>query len=228
MKMELQDRDKKLLIFLSIFVIVVCIGYWGIYPALKSAKKYDNEIEEQKDLKEINKNKVNLVLDAEGNCEAMEAEIQQVRAGFFPMMSSDEIDKYFTSIILDYNLYAYDLDIKIDDEVTDLKPYQYSQKAKDLEALEQSGQQQKVAVSDDFIDDVVGVYTVSVKLRVGGDEKDLEKLINDLSNTDQQLRICSFSWSNEQSLEYGEEEGEYKVVNTRILNLSLEIFMCEE
>ena len=31
MKLEMTQKDKNLLIMLSIFVIVVCIGYWGIY-----------------------------------------------------------------------------------------------------------------------------------------------------------------------------------------------------
>ena len=30
MKLEMTQKDKNLLIMLSIFVIVVCIGYWGI------------------------------------------------------------------------------------------------------------------------------------------------------------------------------------------------------
>ena len=35
MKLEMTQKDKNLLIMLSIFVIVVCIGYWGIYPVVK-------------------------------------------------------------------------------------------------------------------------------------------------------------------------------------------------
>ena len=44
MKFEITERDKKLLVMLSIFVIVVCIGYWGIYPVMKEKKKLGKEI----------------------------------------------------------------------------------------------------------------------------------------------------------------------------------------
>ena len=50
MKFEMTERDKKLLIFLSVFLIVVCIGYWGLYPIVKDIKKTDKKIQTEKDI----------------------------------------------------------------------------------------------------------------------------------------------------------------------------------
>ena len=48
MKLEMTQKDKNLLIMLSIFVIVVCIGYWGIYPVVKGIVNTNKEIATQK------------------------------------------------------------------------------------------------------------------------------------------------------------------------------------
>ena len=77
-------------------------------------------------------------------------------------------------------------------------------------------------------DDVVGIKSAEVSMRLGGEEKDLQKLINDLSNSKNSLRVVSFNWSDDRSVTYGEEEGDYEIVMTRILNIKLEIYMCEE
>ena len=47
MKLEMTQKDKNLLIMLSIFVIVVCIGYWGIYPVVKGIVNTNKEIPEE-------------------------------------------------------------------------------------------------------------------------------------------------------------------------------------
>ena len=52
MKVELTQRDKKLLTFLGVFVIIVCIGYWGILPQIKAANDYEDEIAEEEVLSE--------------------------------------------------------------------------------------------------------------------------------------------------------------------------------
>ena len=49
MKLEMTQKDKNLLIMLSIFVIVVCIGYWGIYPVVKGIVNTNKEIATQKE-----------------------------------------------------------------------------------------------------------------------------------------------------------------------------------
>ena len=61
MKLEMTQKDKNLLIMLSIFVIVVCIGYWGIYPVVKGIVNTNKEIATQKETQEENELKLTQV-----------------------------------------------------------------------------------------------------------------------------------------------------------------------
>ena len=92
MKLEMTQKDKNLLIMLSIFVIVVCIGYWGIYPVVKGIVNTNKEIATQKETQEENELKLTQVPMMEADNERFSNEIQGVRESFFPMMESAEID----------------------------------------------------------------------------------------------------------------------------------------
>ena len=95
MKLEMTQKDKNLLIMLSIFVIVVCIGYWGIYPVVKEIVKTNKEIVTQEETQEENELKLTQVPMMEADNEKFLDQIQGVRESFFPMMQSAEIDKYY-------------------------------------------------------------------------------------------------------------------------------------
>lgn len=126
MKLEMTEKDKRLLIMLSIFVIVVCIGYWGVYPVIKDIIDMDKQIEEQKLVKEDNQYKLTQIPMLEADNDSWKEDIQSVRKSFFPMMKSADIDEYFTDMVLGYGLSAYDLSIQISADETDLEPYIYS------------------------------------------------------------------------------------------------------
>ena len=92
MQLNMTQRDKKLLVMLSIFVIVVCIGYWGIYPVIKDIADINKDMQKQQDLQSVNELKLAQVPMMEADNESWEAEIQTAREQFFPTMSSAEID----------------------------------------------------------------------------------------------------------------------------------------
>ncbi|MBR5360283.1 MAG: hypothetical protein IK123_05265, partial [Lachnospiraceae bacterium] len=129
MQTTLTERDKKLLIFLSLFVIVVGIGYWGLRPIYKSIKETDEAIVEAEDLKAQNELKVMQLPIYEKDNAELEESIIAARQSFYPIMTSDELDKMFTTMVLDYNLYSYFLRISIDKDELQSEPYQYSKKA---------------------------------------------------------------------------------------------------
>ena len=131
MQTELTQRDKKLLVFLGVFVIVVCIGYWGIKPMIQNIIKYNEEIEIQQEEKDLGDLKVSQLPMMVAENSYYEEEILKSRSTFYPMMTSDEIDKLFTGMILDYNLYAYEMDINIPNEECELNPYKYVEEKED-------------------------------------------------------------------------------------------------
>ena len=254
MKLEMTQKDKNLLIMLSIFVIVVCIGYWGIYPVVKEIVKTNKEIVTQQETQEENELKLTQVPMMEADNEKFLDQIQNVRESFFPMMQSAEIDKYFTELVLGYNLESYDLAIQMPTEETTLTPYVYSKRAQELaaqedtdtteapqgakaeqaeiDAAEESGGMSTDSTDALFADAdmavTTGIYNATVTLRLGGNESDLLRLIEDLSNSDKKIRVCNYSWSEERSISNLTEEGEYNVNIDRVLSITLEIYMYEE
>lgn len=239
MKMEMTDRDKKLLIMLAVFVIVVCIGYWGIYPIIKDISSINEKMQEQEDIRSMNELKLSQVALLDADNSTLEKSIVDARSAFFPVMTSAEIDRYFTDLVLSYNLHSYDLDIQMPTEETELQPYQYSEKAFN-QALEDASGADTAATGttsesgEPLFDEEVmtGIYTVNVSLRLGGSEQDLSRLIDDLSGSDKKMRVCQYAWSEERSVNYAaatvDADGEYTIQTEKVLTLKLEIYMCEE
>lgn len=242
MQIEMTERDRKLLVFLSIFVIVVCIGYWGIYPQIKSIKKMNKQIEKEEDQKEINEMKISELAFLEKDVVDFNEEISSARASYYPVMTSDQIDKYFTNMALDNNLYAFSLNINMPEEYTSLEPYKYSNKALGIvtEEVEEDsysdGTQESLAKvedaasDDDYSNDediVTGIYQVTVSMRLGGDAEALNKFVNSLSNSNQKHFISRYSYNLDEEVSL-DENGEYTYVSTYVLDITIEIFMCEE
>lgn len=259
MKFEMTERDKKLIVMLAIFVIVVCIGYWGIRPQVKAIMKYNKEnvvLAEQQMQTEL---KIAETPMLEADNEDMEKEIVEARKGYYEEMSSDQIEKYFTNMALDYNLYAFDLNMEVSEDYTQLSAYQFSKKAEqdrlDAEAAaaeeaaaaasekkESSGGASAEAAADaassltigseasleglyEGTENVIHVATVTQKL--GGKQKDFDRFLDDISNMDQRLRVVGYSFSDDRSLDTG-DDGSYSIVNSRTLTITVEIYMCME
>lgn len=234
MQVAMTERDKKLIVILSIIVIVVAIGYWFIRPSLKDVKEMKEEIEEQEDIQRLNDIKLAQIPVMEVDIEDNKAEIEALEDEFYPMMNSDEIDKYFTSMVLSRNLFAYDLNIEIESSPSSLEPYQYSNAAL---GLFDEDYEEETAGSDDldsdsedyddsddyddydddlYMDDFgyeeddsapvnTNVYAANITMRLGGAEEDMMKLIDDLSVTDHRLLVRGYTWTITKNTVAGED-----------------------
>ena len=58
MQMQMTEKDKKLIVFLAIFVILVAGGYWGIYPVVSNISSVQEQIEDEKALQDMNMVKI--------------------------------------------------------------------------------------------------------------------------------------------------------------------------
>lgn len=213
MKFEMTERDKRLLIGLAMFVVVVCVGYWGILPQLTRIDEINEELEvaiDERDEKEL---KVMELPMLEIENKELEEGILESKSQFFQMMDSDEVDKMMTTMVLGYNLYAYDLSISMPKGEAKLAPY-INSKSKDPSSYVNSGVQ-------------TGVYCVGISMRLGGTYEDFERIIYDLSKTEQKIKLNSFSYGTTSRIVENEDGGlEYQ--EEMVLNLSLELYMCEE
>ncbi|MGN1204296.1 MAG: hypothetical protein ACI4SA_04480 [Lachnospiraceae bacterium] len=234
MQMQMTEKDKKLISGLAVFVILVAGGYWGVLPMVKNIIAYNGQIKDAQARQEMNEIKIAQVSLLETDNEKVEEEMAALKETFYPVMTSDQVDKYMTGLILDYRLYAYDLNINMPEGEAVVEPYQYSEKAVSEEmnaAMNTSDQtldENAGETAFSFTDDIsTGIYAVEVTMRVGGDREDLERLIDDLSVTDQKMHLCSYSWDEQRSILY-HEDGTYDVDMENTLTMTINLYMCEE
>ena len=252
MQTEMTERDKRLIVALSIFVIVVAIAYWGIRPALKDIKAINKDIEEQQEIEKINEKKLSMLSLYQAMQEEYLAEVDTKTEQFYPMMNSDEIDKLFTLEVLKRGFSSYDLAIAIDNMPVDMEPYMYSQLAAAIETGESTdayetvseesllpGDDKKEGKSEDKNEDKdsgesedasellpedvnTDIYSATVTMRLGGDKKALENYIDDLYKTDKKLLVNSYAWSEDVTIDAADAERALYVEEEGGVNVNVE------
>ena len=223
MQMAMTERDKKLIVMLAIIVIVVSIGYWGIRPAIQALIAANEDIAEQEEIRELNDLKIAQIPILQARTEQYEAEVDKLKEDYLPYMNSDEIDKMFTGMVLERGLFAYDLDIALENVPASLNPYAFSKMATDpyysvaseeeeeeeigsLAALEReangtSGEEEY----EENYNDVV--YRAHLVLRIGGDLDELHKFVDDMEAYEKKILITGYRWNESTYLAREDEEG---------------------
>lgn len=218
------EKDKRLLVFLAIFVTVVGFGYWGIYPLITSISDTNAAIREEKEIRDQDDLKIAELPMLQADNEKLESEITNTRRHYFDMMTSDAIDKYFTSLALKYNLDAYDLSIEMPTECTTLEAYQYSQKMeKQLDREE--AEEAEESMEDEQPDN--GIYKVSVTQKLGGSQKNFDKLINALTNSDMRILVSHYDYQDKMAIEQNLAK-EFNIKSKRLLSITVDIYMCAD
>jgi hypothetical protein len=203
-------------------VVVVGFCYWGIRPIVTKINGLNEQIEDEKDVQALNELKISELPLLRADNEKLEGQIEDARTYYYDMMTSDEVDKYFTNMVLSYNLNSYDLTIQMPTECSALKPYQYSEKM----ALQQQNEEtEEDAEEEEDLDN--GIYTATVEMRLGGDISELTRLLDSLFESDRRLRVSNYYYTTQQAIQT-EENGSYAVLENSVLNLTVEIYMCAE
>lgn len=240
MKLEMREKDKKLLIGLAIGVIIVCIGYWGILPILEDITEIEDELEVQSATERVNSMKLTQLPMLEMDNETYEKDILEARAGFYEMLTSDEIDKIFTGKALSHNLHAYEMSIAMPIESANLVPYQYSERA--LYGEDEEEEDDGWAIMEDTADssmedpfedfeeeeeDTTGIYAATISMNLGGEPEDLKAFLNELIGEGIKIRLCSYSFMDNRTVTPGKDSG-YDVLVDSMMSVMMEIYMCEE
>ena len=228
MQTQMTERDKRLIVMLSLIVIIVGFGWWGIRPALKSTKNVNKEYAQQKDLQEINELKLSQLSIFQVEAERYDELVKEEQKNFYPIMSSSEIDKHFTDMALSHHLNAYDLSINIGKTPADVNPYQYSKLADqvataavelalseqqaeddlDLPTNNKNKNQDTVSTEEEedpfsYIPSIAynsEIYGVDIAMRLSGDREDLQAMIDEISHSEKKSLVRNFVWSEETSM----------------------------
>ena len=243
MQVQMTERDKRLIVMLALIVIVVGFGWWGIRPAIKSMTKMNKDLEEQGAKMQVNETKLSKLFMYETEADSYGEMIVSEKYNYFPIMSSSEIDRFFTNMILDRGLSAYDLSIKIGGSPVPVEPYQYSALARIVadEAERQKNSEKKGSEEDPFEYTSSPaynseIYGVDITLRLAGDMEDLKGLIEDISKSEKLLLVRNCVWTEQVSMvnEYVEDDsdegGSYvpTMRSTTVLNVNLTLYMCDQ
>lgn len=238
MKIEITERDKRLLTILAIFVIVVCVGWWGIRPQINRANEIAEEIEEAEKLQSVNEAKVSQLMFVEGANQKLEQLIIDARENYYPMMTSDEIGNYITNMVIDdYGLGVYSLNIG-PVELAGLAEYRYSEKHTTgksealnnaLEAAAPKIDESGMLVFNEAVEknhQVTGIYSVGLTMRLNGDGDKISRLLDNLALNKKKMRLVDYSVDVEITpVTY--EDGTVGEISTEALMVSLEIYMTE-
>lgn len=127
MKTNMTERDKKLLVGMFLFVIIVAIGYWGILPQYKRYKKLETKIEQEEEEQKLNKMKIANLALIDMQAEEYEEKIAEKKDEFYQVMKSSEVDKMMTELASNRGLDIYELSFSMPGSPTARMAYQYSE-----------------------------------------------------------------------------------------------------
>ena len=150
MKTTMTERDKKLLTGMFLFVIIVAISYWGIYPQVKRYRALETKIEKEEEDKKINQMKIANLGLVEMQAEEYEEKIAEKKDEFYQIMKSSEIDKMMTELATDNHLDIYELNFTMPSTPTERMAYQYSalyQRQQEMKAEYESSSDDELEVS---------------------------------------------------------------------------------
>ena len=236
MTFEVTQRDKKLLAFLAVVVIGVLFTVFGILPLLDTGSSLDTEIEVAQQSKQVMEEKIASLPVYQAQYEESDKAWKEEALNFSDMMSSQEIDKLVTGVMLSCSLEAKNMSITFKAEPQSLAPYYASEAA----ALAEQQKQEAAAAAQNG--DAAGtdsgaaaagagaadgqsmISVAAVSLTTEGDAVHIRQLIDVFSDDYPGIRITDLNY---ETNEITDKKGIVTSTST-VLRLGLEIYMCEK
>ena len=233
--MKLTERDKKLLLMLAYFVIIVGFGAFVFRPLIA----YYTDLGDRVILLEEQKEEMDARLAEAEGLEQRRNELADLfrisTQDLYPMLGSEEVDKEITGIVLSCGMQAMSLNIAMPEESTGLQMYPYAETGQELvlpgdaaaaetetatvtetgELTEQTETTEDEAAGQSYI------YAPVVRLTAAGSSAQADELIDRLTRDYPAIRLRSYS-RQLQSADYMEGG-----TGLEFLTLELELYMCD-
>lgn len=233
----LTQRDKKLLGFLAIVIVLFVFIRLLIMPQMERYFDLDTEIE----LAELEKHEMNLkMVSVEGTRkrnEELKEELQVASEPYYSMQTSQEIDREITGIFLQYGVNIVNLSITMPSGPSELKMYagwesvsgemtQGQMDAGKQDTQDEAGvagktAQNQVNLPKDVAQDQV--YAADVVVKCTGTRAQMTEMIDFITRENPAIFVTGYSFAAQRATEKnsGDEEQQEE------LTIGLQLFMCE-
>lgn len=229
--MKLTERDKKLLLILAYFVIIVGFGAFVFKPLFN----YYLDVGDRVTLLTAQKEEMDRQLEEGRGLEQRRNELSELfrisTQDIYPMLGSEEVDKEITGIVLSCGMQALNLNITMPEEAMQAVMYPYAQGREqthlpegETDALDLFGETDTAEqVQTERAEEIQGhIYAPVVTLTAGGSSAQVENLIDKLMRDYPGIRVRSYA----RQQQAGNLEGEG--AEMEFLSLELELYMCDK
>ena len=212
MTLKMTERDKKLLVFLMIFVMIVGIGAGVLYPLLDKSQSLREELTEAELEKMEKEQKVKALPELKNKITVARKELVKAQEDFYELMPSTEIDKMLTEMALALGLQVNDLVISMPKagESAALINYGTILEQKMLQSMGQEADSQ-AGESEAF----AGLYMAEVQMTMKGSRDALQSMLDQCAQLEPKMRIAELLWKK------NDKEGNYT------LSLDLDLYMYQ-
>ena len=199
MNMTITESDKRLLSFLVAVLLLLLLAFLVLRPLADKNSDLKRQITAAKDQEVVMDLGAALAEDAGTVDEDTGEQLEETLKRYYQNLQSQDAEKMVTTLLLNHRMQIKNLTVTMPDTKSDLKWYQYSEKA----ATEIAGEVK--------IEGQTGIYAVRVLGGPEGSRADMLALLTDISENYPAISIASVEW----------------VENTGSLTLTLEIYMCK-
>lgn len=212
MTLKVTERDKKLLVFLAIFVVVVGLGAGVILPLLSKSQELREELT-QAQLEQTEKEQKVLSLSTmEKRKKEAEASLEEMKKEFYGVMQSKDIDKMLTEMALSNGVVVNEMDIAMPSLGEYMQLTDYSKMLIAAALNNEEGTQDKEEAPS-----YGGVYTAQVEMTMTGGRVPLQAVLDNCASQEPKMRIAEFLW-----------QADKKNEGTYTLAIKLELYMAED
>ena len=199
MNMTITESDKRLLSFLTAVLLLLLLVFLVLRPLADKNSDLKRQITAAKDQEVVMDLGAALAEDAGTVEEETGEQLEETLKRYYQNLQSQDAEKMVTTLLLNHRMRIKNLTVTMPDTKSDLKWYQYSEKA----ATEIAGEEK--------IEGQTGIYAVRVLGGAEGSRADMLALLTDISENYPAISIAAVEW----------------VENTGSLTLTLEIYMCK-
>lgn len=206
MTLKVTERDKKILLVLAVFLIVLGLIAGVLMPLMENTQKLGEEIAEAEVEKQEKEMKVAALPGMRSRMEKAEEELSAMQERYYLVMKSVEIDRMMTNTAVNCGIQVLDMDIKMPDFTSYTTLLNYGDIV--------YGVEQENSENTPFD----GMYTASLTMNMTGSRENLQSMLDVTVSQEPRQRVTDFSWQKNQK----EGSSEYT------LSMSVDIYMYQD